>query len=228
MSIFNKIFFLFVLLFSTQVAAMSELARKAYEELKQEDFASARKILEEKEAKDDPDALFLLGMMYDSGKGVEANKERAASLYLDAAKRGHSVAQLYVGIFYKQGISFETDIKKSEHWLSLSARAGNRAAQRNLGVLYSDGELADEEKAIYWLRKASNQGSTGAMGMLAAILAREDKNLPEAYAWSHLAAKYDPVQRSTSTRFVIEKYSTPEQISEGKRLMERFESELRK
>lgn len=226
MPVVRPLVILLTLFISSSALAVSDLARKAYGELQKEDFIAAKNTLTRQNIDNDPDALFLLGMMFDSGRGVEIDRDKAAELYLKAAQNGHHVAQLYTGIFYKEGISYKQDLDKAVHWLSLSAQSGNPDAQMTLGNLYSAGSLEDEDKSIYWLRKASAQGSTRAMGMLAAILAKQNKNLPEAYAWSNLAAKYDPIQFSTSTRFVIEQYSTPEQIEEGKKLMRQFENAL--
>lgn len=48
---------------------------------------------------------------------------------------------------------------------------------------------------------------------------RDDQDLVDAYAWSHLAAETDAIQAMTSARGVIEKYCSKEQIKQGKALM---------
>ncbi len=60
------------------------------------------------------------------------------------------------------------------------------------------------------------------MGMLATALfsrSRDDRDLVDAYAWSHLAAELDPVQAMTSARSVIERYCNGEQKKRGKAVM---------
>lgn len=213
----------FAIVASPASLAMSDLAAEAYEKMRQGDFAAARTLLNQGSAKTDRDALFLLGMLYDSGNGVDSSQERAAELYLKAAELGQPIAQLYISVFYMEGIAVQKDMDKAVHWLTRSAQSGNVEAQTRLGLILSAGELADHEEAIHWLRMAAYQKDTRAMGSLATLLMRNHENLPEAYAWSHLAAKYDPVQFQTSTRELISGYCTPKQVEAGMVLMRDIE-----
>ena len=57
------------------------------------------------------------------------------------------------------------------------------------------------------------------MGMLSTVLfsrKRDEKDLIDAYVWSHLAADYDPIQAGTSGRVVIEKYCSDAQKEAAK------------
>jgi TPR repeat protein len=48
---------------------------------------------------------------------------------------------------------------------------------------------------------------------------RDDQDLVDAYAWSHLAAERDPIQAMTSARGVIEQYCNSEQTKRGKAVL---------
>ena len=60
------------------------------------------------------------------------------------------------------------------------------------------------------------------MGMLAALLFsrnQSEQDLIDAYVWSHLAAEYDPIQATTSSRVLIEKYCNAAQAKAAKKLI---------
>jgi TPR repeat protein len=60
--------------------------------------------------------------MYENGKGVKKNLEKAYEYYLSAARgsderRGNLDSQKKVAEMYKEGIGTEKNIEKSEYWL---------------------------------------------------------------------------------------------------------------
>src|SRR4030095_6371668 len=175
----------------------------------------------------DPNAQFLMGMLYDAGKGVPEDRTTAASWYKKAALQNHEIAQLYLGILYNSGEGIKQDYQEALRWFRPLAEKRNDMAQFYVGWMYvmGNGVAKDESKAIDWLTKAAVQKNTRAMGMLSTLLfsrKRDDQDLVDAYTWSHLAAEYDPVQFSTSTRSVIEKYCTEEQTKKAKKSMEEW------
>ena len=104
------------------------------------------------------------------------------------------------------------------------AEQGDDQAQFYLGSVYATGSGVeqDESKAIEWLTRSAAQRNTRAMGMLAVALfsrARDDQDLIDAYAWSHLAAALDPIQATTSARSVIAQYCNDEQKKKGEQVI---------
>jgi TPR repeat protein len=200
---------------------------KAKEAMQKGDFQTALKELRPLAAKNDPNAQFLLGMLYDSGKGVAQDQAVAAKLYRKAAEQKHLIAQLFLGVMLYSGQGVKQDHKEAARWLRAPAESGNDEAQFYMGSMYANGTgvKKDEAEAIRWLEKSAAQGNTRAMGMLASALfsrysqSHNDKDLVDAYAWSHLAAEYDPVQAATSARVLIEKYCDKSQKKRGEQAM---------
>jgi len=56
--------------------------------------------------------------MYENGKGVKKNLEKAYEYYLSAARKGNLDSQKKVAEMYKEGIGTEKNIEKSEYWLN--------------------------------------------------------------------------------------------------------------
>lgn len=211
----------FILLPVPSYASTTDDAVKA---MQKGDFKTALKELRPLAKKNDPNAEFLMGMLYDAGKGVPQDQAIAASWYRKAAEQNHLVAQLFLGIFYYSGTGVKQDYKEAARWLRPPAEKGNDQAQFYLGRMYQagNGVKKDSSRAIEWFRKAAAQKNTRAMGMLASMLfsrKRDGNDLIEAYVWSHLAAEYDPVQAGTAESGVIEEYCDDAQKNAAKKLM---------
>ena len=194
----------------------------AVKAIKQGDFEKALNELRPLVQKNDPNAQFLMGMLYDAGHGVPQDHAIAASWYRKAAEQTHPTAQLFLGILYYSGNGVDQDYKQAAHWFQAPAHNGNDQAQFYLGSMYARGAgvSKDDSQAIEWLRKAAAQKHTRAMGMLATLLFSRNQNeqdLIDAYVWSHLAAEYDPVQATTSARILIAKYCNEAQIKAAKK-----------
>jgi len=190
--------------------------------MKKGDFQRALDTLRPLAAKGDPDAEFLLGMLYDAGNGVAQDQAIAASWYRKAAEQKHLLAQLFLGVLFYAGQGVEQDYRQAARWLQAPADSGNAQAQFYLGSMYAAGTGVekDDAEAIRWLAKSAAQRNTSAMGLLATTLfarSRDEQDLIDAYVWSHLAAEYDRVQAMTSARVLIERYCSSEQKQKAKR-----------
>jgi uncharacterized protein len=203
--------------------AISAPTDKAAQAMEKGDFKTALSELRPLAAKNDPNAQFLLGMLYDSGKGVPQDQKVAASWYRKAAKQKHLVAQLFLGVMLYAGQGVKQDYEEAARWLRAPADSGNDQAQFYMGSMYANGHgvKKDEAEAIRWLQKSAAQKNTRAMGLLTPLLFSRhgDQDLVDAYAWSHLAAEYDEVQAVTSARVLLEKYCNEDQTKRAKRAM---------
>ncbi|MDH5180590.1 MAG: sel1 repeat family protein [Gammaproteobacteria bacterium] len=216
----NTILLVVVIFSLISSPAFSLTTDNAVNAMRKGDFKTAINELRVLVEKNDPNAQFLMGMLYDAGNGVPQDQSVAATWYRKAAEQNHTIAQLFLGVFYYNGIGVEKDYKEAVRWFQSPALKGNDQAQFYLGMMYASGHGLgkDDSAAIEWLAKAAVQKNTRAMGLLSTLLFsrnRDEKDLIDAYVWSHIAAKYDPVQAATTARFIIEKYCTEAQKKAG-------------
>ena len=138
-------------------------------------------------------AQFTLGLMYEEGKGVTQNFERAIHWYKQAAEQEHTQAQFYLGMMYYAGKGVIQNFEKAVDLLKQAAEQGHALAQFNLGVMYvkSQGVTKNFEKATHWYKQAAEQGHADAQVKLGAIYIQGygvTKNYEKASDWLKQAA----------------------------------------
>lgn len=135
-----------------------------------------------------PMALFQLGLMYESGEGVDKDPVKAfgyfsqiADEHADTAPKGVEadiVAQsfLKIGEYYRQGLP-EAGIQKNEAYsnkliMHAASYFGDADAQYRVGELYlDDAELGDSPlQSARWLNLAARKGHAGAQAKLGSML----------------------------------------------------------
>lgn len=135
-----------------------------------------------------PMALYQLGLMYESGEGVEKDPVKAfgyfsqiADEHADAAPKGVEsdiVAQsfLKVGEYYRTGLP-EAGIPKNEAYsnkliMHAASYFGDADAQFKVGEMYlDDKELGDSPlQSARWLNLAARKGHAGAQAKLGSML----------------------------------------------------------
>ena len=123
------------------------------------DYRYAREIWLDLAADGDAQSQFGLGMMYESGRGVPPDTEKAFDWYSRAAAQGMIEAQLSLGSLYEHGRGVARDPERAAELYLDAAERGNAQAQYNLGALYLGGEgiTPDRERGIRWLRLAAAQ-----------------------------------------------------------------------
>jgi len=72
--------------------------------------------------KNNTEAKFKLGNIYDEGKLTERNIDKAYLWYEKAAKNNHSYSMLMLGYFLCRGLGVEIDKVKANDWLNKSGR----------------------------------------------------------------------------------------------------------
>lgn len=105
-------------------------------------------------------ALFIMGLLYDEGLGVELNHVEALKWFERAAEAGDDLAQYIAGLFYDKGEFVEQDYVKAFNYYQMAAAQGNLKAIYELSGLYVSGlgTKADKNKAIELLHKAAEGG----------------------------------------------------------------------
>ena len=105
-------------------------------------------------------AQFILGSMYDDGKGVPENDGEAARWYLTAADQGNATAQYMLGSMYDEGRGVRQDLILSHMWFSLAASKGARQATKgrdNVARWMTPAEIAEAQELAREWRPASER-----------------------------------------------------------------------
>lgn len=108
----------------------------------------------------DVEAQFHLGELYQNGRGVPQDDQKAHDWYMKAAEEGHAKAQFQLGFLYYNGLGVKKSLSEALMWYRLSANKGDIWAQNNVGLMYRDGIGAAKDwiKAYMWLSLAADQG----------------------------------------------------------------------
>ena len=118
------------LIFSSGMVSYAQDFEKGAKAYKTGDYANAFKEWMVLAEQGDVTTQYLIGLMYDLGKGVVKDDEQAMKWWQKAAKGGNATAQLRLGSMY-----IPSDKKKARYWLSRSARQGNDLALKALESL---------------------------------------------------------------------------------------------
>lgn len=110
----------------------------------------------------DPEALMLLGNMYNDGDGVARDHRMAMKLLQDAAARENSQAMVSVATMYATGLGVERSWHDAANWYEKAAMMNNQTGQFFLALFLLQGELdkeggaAPDKKGAYkWFRLAA-------------------------------------------------------------------------
>jgi hypothetical protein len=117
-------------------------------------------LLQERAARQDVEAQFMLGQAYMEGDGVLIDARQAVHWFEKAARAGNVEAQYQLGMALLDGHGVVQDYKAAFKWLDQAARKGYPAAQYDLGRLYyyGMGVPADKASAYVWYNLAAARG----------------------------------------------------------------------
>ena len=143
----------------------------------------------------DAKAQFLLGTMYDDGKGVPQDYKQAVVWYRKAAEQGSPSGQILLGTMYDDGKGVPQNYKEAVTWYRKAAEQGDDVAQEQLGNMYHDGKgvLQDDVNAYAWASLAAAQGNVEAVkgrDEIASYLTPDQRNKAQVLA-AELQAKID-------------------------------------
>ena len=118
----------------------------------------------------DPEAIYNLGMCYDSGRGTSVNKLKAKQCFEIAAQKGYPLANQALGQYYYYGtVGIDKDRAKAVSYLIPAANSGLLSSQYLLGTCYQNGDGVSRNlsEAIKWLSNPARQGDVNAQASLA-------------------------------------------------------------
>lgn len=139
----------------------------------------------------DPHVNFALGRGYFTGRGVDRDVGKAASLFEYAAERGHIDAMSSLAS-YLQSPRGGHDYRSAIKWWKLAAAKGHTSAKVFLGFAYRDGRgvTADPLAAANWFIKAFEEGNHGAATHAGRVFRDHLSQPNNALVWFHKAADY--------------------------------------
>jgi len=181
------------------IEEQTELADEAYNE---DELQLARRLWTELAEQGVADAEYKLGMVYDTGIGLERNAERAVYWYQRAAGKGHVHAQHNLAVAYANGDGVGLDYQQALHWWQRAAAAGNADSQYNLGIVYAmgiHGVKRDIDMAKKWWREAAIKGDAMAQYNLGTIYVNGEDSVTsycEAMRWWEKSAEKGVQQAS--------------------------------
>jgi hypothetical protein len=137
-------------------------------------------------------------------------------------------------IAFSQDAKFEKGLKafdskqfmKSFKIMEPYADSGDKIAQFIIGFCYYNKELEikNDSLAEQYLVKSANQEFGRAMGLLSVIYFEKSASNPkykvDALVWAEIAASYDPIQKGTTTRYLIRAYMSSEELQLAKQILE--------
>ena len=133
------------------VHADLDAARAAYE---RKDYAEAFREFERLASQGDSSAQASLGVLYETGQGVERDYEKALAWYSKSAEQGNDNAQYYLGSMYYTGTGVEKDLVSACTWYAIATRSGHGGARNSMQLClrYLDDEQRTEyaKRAEHW------------------------------------------------------------------------------
>ncbi|GAB6021537.1 hypothetical protein CHUAL_004138 [Chamberlinius hualienensis] len=100
-------------------------------------------------------AMYNLGVCYETGQGVQQNLKQAFHYYAEAGKLGNGTALYNVAICYREGIGVVADETECIKYMSKASDLGIKEAQTFMGNYY--GSHDEYDKAAVLFQKAVDQ-----------------------------------------------------------------------
>ena len=131
-----------------------------------------------------------LSWFYETGFGTPKNPEQAFFWAKKAAKKKIPIAINNLGSYYQKGFGTSINLELGAAYFLQAAEESNLSlAQVNLGFayFYGNGVPQNTERALFWTKKAVEQGDSQAMTNLGKFY-KELGQLNEAFMWTEKAA----------------------------------------
>ena len=135
--------------------AKAELAGTLMTMKGKENFRESVALAQEAAASGSLKAMWIMGLAYDHGRGVEQSYEKAFRWYLKAAEAGHAPSQANLACLYARGDGVEKDMTKAEEWVRKSAAQGDPDGLRLLRNI--DEQAAMDAERAAWEEKWRRQ-----------------------------------------------------------------------
>lgn len=152
-----------------------------------------------------------LGVMFETGRGVARDPQRAVALYKQACDHGNPRGCTNLGLAVEHGLAGDPAPAQARAFFSKACDEGERSGCSNLGRLYSEGKVVgrDVVMAVSLLEKSCNDGETQACMQLASVLGPTDpRRALELYVGACVAGDAAACQK-------LSEPPTPRQVASG-------------
>ncbi|HXH15479.1 MAG TPA: tetratricopeptide repeat protein [Sphingomonas sp.] len=115
------------------------------------------------------EAIYYLGMAYQTGSGVPEDHAKALIAFRRAAGLGDPLGYYKLGCYYAgQGAGLvAADDASALRYKLVAAKAGYALAQQDVGIMYA--QSGDVPAGLAWLEKSAAQGWSGGLMALASV-----------------------------------------------------------
>jgi enhanced entry protein EnhC len=112
---------------------------------------------------------FNLGLLYENGKGIPVDNQKARSFYQQAAQQGFPPAMTQLAELYFRGVAGEGNEAEALNWYKKAASLGESGAMYQLGLLSETGVATklDLAEAVKYYQQAADLGNEKAKLALA-------------------------------------------------------------
>ncbi|EEO27765.2 hypothetical protein OFAG_00918 [Oxalobacter formigenes HOxBLS] len=114
-------------------------------------------LLKNEAEKGDAQAQYYLAEIYEEGKSVKQDNEKALYWYRQSAEKNHALAEYKLAEAFRHGkLGLKSDRKEAFKWYLKAAENGNAAAQKTVAGYYLEGEPIPKNhaEALKWFKKA--------------------------------------------------------------------------
>ncbi|KAF9284572.1 hypothetical protein BGZ68_004607, partial [Mortierella alpina] len=106
-------------------------------------------------------AMFKIGHMYDSGRGMEQDYSKALEWYLAASEAGVAVAMFRISQMYQNGRGMKQDDNEAISWYRRGEEAVNEQDKPNNRIIHHDAGVSEHHRrTLEWFKDTVGVGST--------------------------------------------------------------------
>lgn len=189
------------------------------------DIPKGMSMLESMAKQGNAKAMFHLGFIYCTGRTLPTDYKKAFAYFQRSAELGDAEAMDWLSNCYWEGWGTNIDKRKSFEWAKKSAERENEQGQFHLAYCYDmgiDGYMQpDKEAAMYWYKKASDNGHPQALEYLK-MLEAESINLDMSFDKAYKKAEqlyYDKKYDECQNYIQAFKYKAKMQYLQGEILL---------
>lgn len=155
---------------------VEQLFSRALQSAKANDYVTAAQYYKQAAEYGHPGAQNNLGNLYRNGQGVDKNLQEAVRLFMLSAKQGSVFGMRNIASCYMDGIGVDVDFDMAVDWLETAAEQKDNLACAMLAKAYDKWNHEDEEKKIFWHKKAAEYGNADSMFILGEYYGKKGDN----------------------------------------------------